>query len=37
MKKVLSVFLAIVFLSVFIGVAVAEERIVQLTMPGCAA
>ena len=35
MKKILSVFLTIVFLSVFISVALAEERIVQLTVPGC--
>ena len=35
MKKILSVFLTIVFLSVFISVALAEERIVQLTIPGC--
>jgi len=37
MKKILSVFLTIVFLSVFISVALAEERIVQLTIPGCSA
>lgn len=36
MKKVLSVFLTIVFLSVFISVALAAERTVQLTVPGCA-
>lgn len=35
MKKILSVFLTIVLLSVFISVALAEERIVQLTVPGC--
>jgi len=37
MKKILSVFLTIVFLSVFISIALAEERIVQLTIPGCSA
>lgn len=37
MKKLLSVFLTLIFLSAFIGVAVAEERIVQLTIPGCSA
>jgi hypothetical protein len=37
MKKLLSVFVTLIFLSVLIGVAVAEERIVQLTVPGCAA
>jgi hypothetical protein len=37
MKKLLSVFLTITFLSAFIGVAIAEERIVQLTIPGCSA
>jgi hypothetical protein len=35
MKKILSVFLTIVFLAAFIGAALAEERIVQLTIPGC--
>ena len=37
MKKLLSVLLTFFFLSAFIGVAIAEERIVQLTIPGCAA
>ncbi len=37
MKKILCVFLALVFLSAFVGVVIAEERIVQLTIPGCAA
>jgi hypothetical protein len=37
MKKILSVFLTIVFLSVFISIALAEERIVQLTILGCSA
>jgi hypothetical protein len=37
MKKILSVFLTLVFLSVFIGAAFAEEKIVQLTIPGCSA
>ncbi len=37
MKKLLSVFLTLIFLSAFISVAIAEERIVQLTMPGCSA
>ena len=35
MKKILSIFLTLVFLTAFIGAALAEERIVQLTIPGC--
>lgn len=35
MKKILSIFLTIIFLAVFGGVALAKERIVQLTVPGC--
>jgi len=37
MKKILSVFLTIILLAVFGGVASAKERIVQLTVPGCSA
>ena len=37
MKKILSVFLTIILLAVFGGVALAKERIVQLTVPGCSA
>jgi len=37
MKKILSVFLTIILLTVFGGVALAGEKIVQLTVPGCAA
>ena len=37
MKKILSVFLTIILLAVFGGVAFAVERIVQLTVPGCSA
>ena len=37
MKKILSVFLALIFLAAFWGVALAEEKIVQLTVPGCSA
>jgi len=37
MKKILSVFLTIILLAAFGGVALAKERIVQLTVPGCAA
>jgi hypothetical protein len=37
MKKILSVFLAVTLLAVSFGVALAGERIVQLTVPGCSA
>ena len=37
MKKILSVFLTIILLAAFGGVALSKERIVQLTVPGCAA
>jgi len=37
MKKILSVFLTLILLAVFGGVAFAVERIVQLTVPGCSA
>jgi len=37
MKKTLSVFLAVIFLISFSGMVCAAERIVQLTIPGCAA
>jgi hypothetical protein len=37
MKKILSVFLTIILLAAFGGVALANERIVQLTIPGCSA
>jgi hypothetical protein len=37
MKKILGVFLTLVFLSVFVVGAFAEERIVQLAIPGCSA
>lgn len=37
MKKIFSVFLALIILAAFGGVAGAEERVVQLTVPGCAA
>ena len=35
MKKTLSIFLAVVFLISFAGMALAAQRIVQLTIPGC--
>ena len=35
MKKILSFFLTVVFLISFSGLALAAERIVQLTIPGC--
>ena len=37
MKKILSVFLTLILLSAFCGVALGGERIVQLTVPGCSA
>ena len=37
MKKTLSIFLAVIFLFSFSGMALAAQRIVQLTIPGCAA
>ena len=37
MKKILSVFLTFILLVTFLGVALAEEKIVQLTVPGCSA
>ena len=37
MKRTLSIFLAVIFLISFSGLALAAERIVQLTIPGCAA
>lgn len=37
MKKTLSLFLTLILLAAFLGVALAEERIVQLTIPGCSA
>ena len=37
MKKILSVFLTLILLVSFFGVALAKERMVQLTVPGCAA
>jgi hypothetical protein len=35
MKKTLSIFLAVIFLISFSGLALAAQRIVQLTIPGC--
>lgn len=37
MKKVFGLFLVLVFLSAFLNVVIAEERVVQLNIPGCAA
>jgi len=37
MKKKFTVFLALIFLAALGNVASAEERVVQLTVPGCAA
>ena len=37
MKKILSVFLTLMLLATFCGVALGGERIVQLTVPGCSA
>lgn len=37
MKKILSVFLTFILLAAFCGVALAEEKIVQLTVPNCTA
>jgi len=37
MKKILNVFLTIILLAAFCGVALGGERIVQLTVPGCSA
>ena len=37
MKKILSVFLTLLLLATFCGVALGGERIVQLTVPGCSA
>ena len=35
MKKILNVFLTLILLAAFGGVALAGEKIVQLTVPGC--
>jgi hypothetical protein len=37
MRKTSIAFLILIMLAVFAGAAFAEERIVQLTVPGCAA
>ena len=37
MKKILSVFLTLILLAAFCGVALGGESIVQLTVPGCSA
>ena len=37
MKKILNVFLTLMLLATFCGVALGGERIVQLTVPGCSA
>ena len=37
MKKILSVFLTFILLVAFGGAALAKEKIVQLTVPGCSA
>ena len=37
MKKIFIAFLILIVLAAFWSVAMAEERIVQLTIPGCAA
>jgi hypothetical protein len=37
MKKIWSVFLTFVLLAAFCGVAMAEVKVVQLTVPNCMA
>ena len=37
MKKTFFTFIILTILTAFLSVAAAEERIVQLTVPGCAA
>ena len=37
MKRVFILFFVLIFLAVFLNVATAEEKIVQLNIPGCAA
>jgi len=37
MKRVFILFFVLNFLAVFLNVAAAEEKIVQLNIPGCAA
>jgi hypothetical protein len=37
MKKTFFTFIILTILAAFLSVAVAEERIVQLNVPGCAA
>jgi hypothetical protein len=37
MKKIFSLFFVLIFFAVSLNVAVAEERVVQLNIPGCAA
>lgn len=37
MKKILSFFLTLILLAAFGSVALAKEKIVQLTVPGCSA
>jgi hypothetical protein len=36
MKKIFVLFFVLIFLAAFLNIAVAEERIVQLNIPGCA-
>ena len=37
MRKTFITFLILTMLAVFVGAALSEERMVQLTVPGCAA
>jgi hypothetical protein len=37
MKRIFILFLVLNFLAAFLSVAAAEEKIVQLNIPGCAA
>jgi hypothetical protein len=37
MKKVFILFFGLIYLAAFFSMAAAEEKIVQLTVPGCAA
>lgn len=37
MKKIFGLFFVLIFLAAFLNAAVAEERMVQLNIPGCSA
>jgi hypothetical protein len=37
MKRIFILFFVFIFLAAFLNVAAAEEKIVQLNIPGCAA